>query len=262
VSDIDAPSLNTLSREITRKLTRRIVDEQYPPNTKLPTERELAAEFGVTRHVVREALKRLEALGLVTIRQGSGILVEPLQITGGLELMRSLLKREDGSFDPSFLRDLLDFRAQLGQTIMRLAAENRTEEELASIKILVQRRKDHFHDVKRLNEINAELFRLFAQATHNRIYQLILNTVGKIVVEIRSALDIPPDTMAQFQRLLEQIVEAVEQRDPEVAGLLAARQASFLRRSVSSIAKQEEFQHLAVLIDGDDAPSNGEQKPG
>ena len=55
-----SPPLTTLSREITRKLTRRIVDQVYPPGTKLPTERDLAVEFDVTRHVVREALKRID----------------------------------------------------------------------------------------------------------------------------------------------------------------------------------------------------------
>lgn len=234
------PALDTLSREITRKLTRRIVDEVYPPGSKLPTERDLAAEFGVTRHVVREALKRLEALGLVTIRQGSGIHVQDLRITGGMELTRSLLTRDDGSVDGGFLRDLLDFRAQMGQTIVRLAAENRTEEQIERLRALALERRLYFDDPVKLNQVNAELFRVFAEATHNRLYQMLLNTVGRVVVELRAAVDVPREMIEQAQRLIEQIVEAVEQRDGEVAALLAARQAALMRQYAENVAKSPE----------------------
>lgn len=232
MADASSHELTTLSREITRKLTRRIVDEVYPPNTKLPTERELSAEFGVTRHVVREALKRLEALGLVTIRQGSGILVQDLQITGGLELTRSLIKRDDGTLDWGFLNDLLDFRSQIGQAILRLAAENRTDEELARIKAVTAERRKYFDNPAKLNELNAQLFREFAQATHNRVYQMIVNTVAKILLDLRAGIVVPQEIVAQVQRVLEQIVEALEQRDGEVAALLAARHAALMRQQL------------------------------
>ncbi len=235
MSEVSSPAADTLSREITRKLTRRIVDEVYPPGTKLPTERDLAVEFDVTRHVVREALKRLEALGLVLIRQGSGIHVQDLRLTGGLEIARTLLKREDGSLDMGFMRDMLDFRAQIGQTIVKLAAENRTDEQLTRMRALTQERRLYFSDPKKLNDINAALFRVFAEATHNRIYQMVLNTVGRVVVELRSGLDIPEEVIAQVQRLIEQIVEAVEQRDGEVASLLASRHAALMRRYLEDV---------------------------
>ncbi len=62
-------SQTTISKAITSKLIARIIDGVYPPGGKLPTEREIAEEFNVTRNVVREVLKRLEALGLVTRRE-------------------------------------------------------------------------------------------------------------------------------------------------------------------------------------------------
>ena len=228
-----SPPLTTLSREITRKLTRRIVDQVYPPGTKLPTERDLAVEFDVTRHVVREALKRIEALGLVTIRQGSGILVQDIQLTGGIELIRSLLEREDGSLDLNFLRDVLEFRALIGQAIFRLAAENRTEEDIARIRAIVDERRGKFGDAKRLQEINGELFRAFARATHNQIYQMIVNTFGKIIREMRVGLVPSEESTAQMQRLLEQILDAIERRDGEVAEVLAVRHAALLRQQLA-----------------------------
>ena len=76
----------TASRTVARSLLRNVLDGGLQPGEKLPTERELAEQFKVSRHVVREALKRLEALGLLRIQQGSGIYAADIGLSGGLEL--------------------------------------------------------------------------------------------------------------------------------------------------------------------------------
>nr|AUN37011.1 putative 5-dehydro-4-deoxyglucarate regulator YcbG [uncultured bacterium] len=190
--------------------------------------------------MVREALKRLEALNLVAIRQGSGIVVQDLDMAGGMEITRLLLKREDNTVDRGFLNDLLDFREQIGQTIVRLAAENRTDEELARMKELLAERRLAFHDQKKLNDINSELLQLFAQATHNRVYQMVLNTLIRLLFELRAKYSIPTELILQVQRVLEQIVSAIEQRDGEVAGLLAGRHAILMRKQLEHLARAED----------------------
>lgn len=232
--------LNTLSREITRQLTRRIVDEVYPPGSRLPPERELAAEFGVNRHVIREALKRLEALGLVSIRQGSGVRVEDFQFTGGTELFRSLVERADGSLDLNILRDMFEFRAYLVSHVVRLAARNRTDAEMKKLKELVEERRNVLHDLKKLNKINAQLFQWMAAATHNKISQLVFNTLGKLVVELRPLVKVHPENLPRIQQILEQLVLAIEQQDEELAALLGERHTNLLRRVVRQFF--EEYQ--------------------
>ena len=83
------------SEAISDELIKRIINGSYPIGSKLPTERDMSKAFGATRHVVREALKRLEALGLVMIRQGSGAHVQNYHLTGGLELIDMLLLKND-----------------------------------------------------------------------------------------------------------------------------------------------------------------------
>jgi len=209
----------TLSRTITRTLVRRIVDREY----ELPTERELAAEFGVARHVVREALKRMEALGMVRIRQGSGILVEDLQITGGIELFHSMLTRADGSIDLQFLKDVLDFRQEMLPRIVRLVARQRTPEELEQMRVLVHRRRRVIGARDEVDAVNRELFRVVARATHNRVYELVFNTIGQMYMRLRPAIEIPQSDSVRYQELLEHLLEAVDQGDEELAGLLMAR---------------------------------------
>ncbi|MCC6144410.1 MAG: FadR family transcriptional regulator [Candidatus Hydrogenedentes bacterium] len=208
---------HTVSKDITKVLIRRIVEEDYPPHTKLPTERALAQEFGVARHVVREALKRIEALGLVRIRQGSGIQVEPLPLTGGVELLQVLLTREDGAIDFGFLDDLQEFRDQSSRAIVRLAAMRRTEEELAQLRRVITARREALEDARRLNELNAELFHIVAKATHNRVYQLIVNTLGRIFLQFREGHDLPSQIKLRVQEVLENLLTAFEARDGDAA---------------------------------------------
>lgn len=64
-----------LYRQVVEKLRKQIIDGTYPLGTQLPIEEDLSAMFGVSRHTVREALRRLRDEGLVTSRQGAGTMV-------------------------------------------------------------------------------------------------------------------------------------------------------------------------------------------
>ena len=67
-----APARRRLHEDVAEQLRDAILDGRFAAGRKLPPERELAQEFGVNRTSVREALKVLEGLGLVTVRQGDG----------------------------------------------------------------------------------------------------------------------------------------------------------------------------------------------
>ncbi len=224
----------TLSQEITAKLTRRIADARYPSGTRLPTERELAEEFGVTRHVVREALKRLEAVGLVRIRQGSGILVQDLPLTGGIELFDVLLMREDGSINLPVLRDVLEFRAHMVRNVVRMAAARRTDEELNELRALVEERQTCLHDPERMDEVMQRLFRVIAQATRNRVYELVFTTMGRVFFRLRALVDIPMMGQEQTDMLLRRILDAFEQQDEAMADLLVSRYLEVLQETLNA----------------------------
>ena len=66
-----APARRRLHEDVAEQLRDAILDGRFAAGRKLPPERELAQEFGVNRTSVREALKVLEGLGLVTVRQGA-----------------------------------------------------------------------------------------------------------------------------------------------------------------------------------------------
>src|SRR5665647_2960038 len=70
----------TLSQKIERRIEEAIRQKKLLPGSKLPTEKELCAQFAVSRTALREALRRLSARGLIDIRKGSGMYITELKI--------------------------------------------------------------------------------------------------------------------------------------------------------------------------------------
>lgn len=80
----DPPHLRT--DDLFEALQARILSDEWPAGTRLPPERELAESYDTNRNTLREALRRLEQAGLVTVRQGQGVTVADFRRTGSLEL--------------------------------------------------------------------------------------------------------------------------------------------------------------------------------
>jgi DNA-binding FadR family transcriptional regulator len=215
-------SASTVSQEITTKLLRRIVDGIYPAGSSLPNERKLAEEFGVTRNVVREALKRIEAMGMVTIRQGSGCHVEDLQTKGGIELVDLFLFKRDGSIDEEILEDIIEFHVNIHISVVRLAAQNITPEEIEQLRALLKERSEMEIDDERLPGLTTEISRAIVKATHNMYYLLLFNTMARVIRTSRSFFELPVLT-PESQVFLERLLETFEKNDGEMATLLTAR---------------------------------------
>src|ERR671916_85975 len=91
------------------KLSEQSLSGRYEPGEKLPTQRTLAAELGVTMTALREALKRLEQMGLIEVRHGDGMRVTDVRERGTLDVLAPLLLR-GGVLDPGVLRDVFEAR--------------------------------------------------------------------------------------------------------------------------------------------------------
>ncbi len=122
-----------IAEQIAGTLRDAIFGGDFTPGDTLPSERDLATEFQVNRSSVREAIHRLEAWGLVEVRQGGGTRVRDFLASAGLQLLPWLLA-PGGSLDPKMLTDLLELRvALLGWTASR-AAERRSDASLVDLR--------------------------------------------------------------------------------------------------------------------------------
>lgn len=222
----------TASSRITAMLLRRILAGSYPAGENLPPERDLAQEFGVSRHVVREALKRLDTLGLVSIQQGSGVHVNDIVLQGGIELFEYLLYDESGNIDSQILNDFFAFLAGFVPEVFRMAAVKRTEEEMRRLRALLAERERFWGNFDAIMINSLQMLQTIARATHNSIYQLVFNNLGRVVYKLRQSVPLtalePVIPMEQLAR----IVEAVERGDPELAALLVLRQTEAAQQIV------------------------------
>lgn len=94
------------------KLVSSILDGTYPPGSKLPAERVLAVELGMTRPTLRETLKQMETEGWITIAHGKPTVVNDYLKTGGLGIL-STLTRHKGYVPNAFVSHFLELRSAL-----------------------------------------------------------------------------------------------------------------------------------------------------
>lgn len=127
------------SEAVIESLTSHITAAGLRVDDRLPAERELAAALGVSRPVLREALKGLAALGVVEAKSGSGTYLRRLPSPHDLHLvMRLELERE-------VLMQLLELRRALESEAVALAARHADEEAIDELEKLVEALEEDFH---------------------------------------------------------------------------------------------------------------------
>lgn len=227
-----------VSESVAAAIRDAIVGGSYQPGDHLPAERELAQQFGVNRSSVREALHRLEACGLVTVRQGGGTSVVDFLATAGLQILPFLLAPE-GRLDPRMLRDLLDLRAELLGWTAERAARHATAESIGEVRELLGR-IEAAESAERLQELDYAFFEALVRMSENRVLTLLANGIRRVYMEHRqlfTPLYAPSEFDPSEHRKL---VEALERGDAAAAraAMHAYGRAAF---SCGAIAALPEF---------------------
>ena len=151
-------------------LINAILDGTFPVGTRLPGERNLANELGITRPPLREAIQRLSRDGWLTVRQGKPTVVNNIWQDGGLNVLSSLVKHSE-HLPPGFITNLLELRVQLAPAYTRRAVERESEKVNA---LLVG--YANLHDApESFAEFDWHLHRQLTLLCGNPIYVLILN---------------------------------------------------------------------------------------
>lgn len=171
----------SLVDDLCETLAKRIRRDLGKGRSQLPTERELAVEFEVSRTVVREATKRLELQGLLEVRHGIGLrLVDKLHapLNGALELLLPDAVQR--------LRQLIETRRVIEPELARLAAERAKPEHLRAMR-RTQQQLEKAVDTAEAIDADVEFHRLIAAAAGNEILELVLKSLGELGRESRRA---------------------------------------------------------------------------
>jgi GntR family transcriptional repressor for pyruvate dehydrogenase complex len=207
-----------VAEEIVGQLRDLILTGAYAAGDKLPPERNLAKELGVNRSSLREALKKLEHLGLVKIRQGDGTRVQDFMRTGGIDLVSHLVPlAQDG---PGILQDILEFRRIYGREVARLAAERRDAADLEKLGALADA-TDEAADAEQVLKLDFEFYVALTQAAKNRVLGLLINTTRQAVLNYASFFAHFTVSMEAVRSHHRALIEALARRDAETAAKIA-----------------------------------------
>jgi DNA-binding FadR family transcriptional regulator len=153
-------------------LRSQILDGVYPAGSLLPPERVFANDLGINRHTLRTALTRLEAEGLVTIRQGDGVRVLDFRQCGEVDLLPFL----PDTIQDGFVREVLELRRAFAVEAVGLACERATEEQIARLEELARLQASEC-DMRAFTERDLEFSRVLVEATRNVPMQMFFNTL-------------------------------------------------------------------------------------
>ncbi len=168
---------------IAQQLRDHILAGRIEPGNTLPPERQMAASLGVNRLTLRQALARLDAVGLVKARHGSGTVVLDYRRTAGLGLLGDLMaaRRDSGSFPVDLLRDLLLVRRLLAAEVVGLAAEHRTNQDLVELRSLADAQLGRTADPRAFAHGDLEFVRALVRSCRNVAMELLFNAVAAFV---------------------------------------------------------------------------------
>jgi GntR family transcriptional regulator, transcriptional repressor for pyruvate dehydrogenase complex len=170
------PTSATVSSRIHARLRADILSGRYEAGDALPSERRLSEELETSRHGVREALKRLQQAGLVSISQGGATRVRDWRRHGGLELLLDLAGDGDAPEALHAPRATMEMRACIGADAARRCAERGSDARKAEIVA----RAEHLALVEDLEARNAHyevLWDLIVDGADNIAYRLALTSL-------------------------------------------------------------------------------------
>jgi len=177
---------------------------------KLPSERQLCELTGVSRPVLREALKALQMMNIIDIRQGSGAFVkslEPEDITEHLDIVFHL--------DSSLYRDLYEARRVLESAIAGMAASKIDDDELEEIGNICTAAQTADEDA--FLELDLKLHEMIMKASGNRVIPVFMQTINRLSRLLRKQSNAKVNIRKQSIRDHEMIVDALRKRSPEDA---------------------------------------------
>ncbi len=221
----------TLALELVDGLGECIRDGRLQPGDKLPTEAAIMAEYGVSRTVVREALSKLQASGLVVTRHGVGSFVEALAPVDG----EALRMAEAGGFriDPAHyatLRDVvavLELRIGVETEAAGLAAQRRVAADVSAMRQALDAMNSALEAGDDAVAADFEFHLAITRATQNPHFVQLMSTLGPMLIP-RARLAVAPTTgeppaaerLAYLRRVQaehESILDAITGQDAEAA---------------------------------------------
>jgi DNA-binding FadR family transcriptional regulator len=232
-SMLQPPDRQRVDEQIAASIADAILDGVFPPGSTLPPERELAEQLDVNRTSLRQALARLQQMGLIEARHGSGNVVRDPEGLTHPAVVEALVRK----LGPEFLVELLEIRAALGPLIGRLAAQRSAPEDAEALRAALAAVADADSAATR-QTADLAYFRVLIHSTGNRalglLYRWVEHAFGGREHELTGAYDDAGPVLADLRA----ITEAVLARDAAAGAAVESYLQASATRMVSSYNKK------------------------
>ena len=193
-----------LSDMVSRQLKESIFQGLYKPGQKMPAEHKLVESFGVSRVIVREAIRNLEQTGLIEIKRGpkGGAFLLPMRHDAASQVIRDVLR-----LGKARVAHIMEVRLDIEPVVAGLAAQRAMPEDVEML-------SNHLHEIPNIpggDEYvawNVDFHRLLAKCAHNPVYDILVNILldftEELILNIKPSERVLHDT-SSHPELLEKV---------------------------------------------------------
>ncbi len=232
---------------IAHQLETRLLEGSLKPGDRLPAERELAAELGVSRPSLREAIQKLVSRDLLVSRQGGGTFVTDRLDARFVDPWQQLIDQH-----PSLQDDVLEFRYLLEASAAELAAQRATATDLLRLQEAYATLEAAYLGSERTAQVAADVaFHLtIAESAHNALFGHLTSSLLRLLHDhVRrniSDLSVTPDTGRCLMEQHRAIRDAIVARQPAAAKVAAQAHIDFVRHRLNEAVRSEERQQSSL----------------
>ncbi len=226
-----------LYEEICIQLQALVHKGNLQPGDRLPPERQLAATFKVSRNCVREAIKSLEQIGLLSSRPGAGTYISASAQTSLTEAMGELFAQERHR-----VADIFELRLLLEPQIAHLAASRIDETELSTLQDLLEQYEEALGRNQPIAALDQNFHDAIAASTGNQAITRLMEHMQDMLSESRDEILQSPERNHMALQGHRAIVAALRKKDPQQAQAAMAEHLAQTQKIIFTSSHGEEHE--------------------
>lgn len=231
-----------LGDAVIQRITQAIHEGRLKPGDSLPSEARIAASFGVSKPIAREAIRQLAAMGVVHIQQGKPTRVQALDAAPLDRFYRFAVRGR-----PNGLTEAVELRRILEPPIAAHSAERRTAEDIEKLDLILARMEDALGNVPRWIEADLDFHEAVAASSGNRLLDFQIRGLRPVIREVMEIFNSreargPEDWQRTFERHV-RVVEAIRAGDPVAAAAAMNKHFEAAEAAIAELANHREDHH-------------------
>ena len=211
---INRPKLSDI---VSKTIATHILESNLKPGDKLPSESELTEKLGIGRTSVREGIRQLESVGILTSRQGYGVTLNKVTLSHLFSVDQKIPLSDFMTLSKKEIMDLMDLRLLIELDACRLAAMHINSEGLAKLHTIIDEMNDKIRDSETFIIPDMKFHKEIAVASGNVIYPRIFDVISELFRKQQAIVASLPGAQDRAISYHREILSYLEKRDHERA---------------------------------------------